>query len=42
MPIEVTIMPGAERLTLTGKLGEVMQESAKAALSYIRSNYENI
>jgi ATP-dependent Lon protease len=42
MPIEVTIMPGAERLTLTGKLGEVMQESAKAALSYIRSNYEKL
>lgn len=39
LPVEVTIMPGAERLTLTGKLGEVMKESAMAALSYIRSNH---
>lgn len=36
--IETTVMQGKEKLTLTGKLGEVMQESAKAALSYIRSN----
>jgi ATP-dependent Lon protease len=40
LPVEVTIMPGHERLTLTGKLGEVMKESAQAALSYIRSNYK--
>jgi len=40
LPVEVTIMPGAEKLTLTGKLGDVMKESAMAALSYIRSNYE--
>lgn len=40
LPIEVTIMPGLERLTLTGKLGEVMKESARAALSYVRSNTE--
>lgn len=39
MPIEVVIMPGQERLTLTGQLGDVMKESAKAALSFIRSNY---
>ncbi|MEY3386304.1 MAG: Lon protease 1, partial [Bacteroidota bacterium] len=39
LPVEVTIMPGAERLTLTGKLGEVMKESAMAALSYLRSNH---
>jgi ATP-dependent Lon protease len=39
MPIEVTIMPGTEKLTLTGKLGDVMKESAMAALSFIRSNY---
>jgi ATP-dependent Lon protease len=31
-------MRGAERLTLTGQLGDVMKESAQAALSYIRSN----
>jgi len=34
---EATIMPGKGSLSLTGKLGEVMQESAQAALSYIRS-----
>jgi len=34
---EVTILPGKGKVTLTGKLGEVMQESAKAALSYVRS-----
>jgi len=39
LPVEVTIMPGAEKLTLTGKLGDVMKESAIAALSYLRSNY---
>lgn len=39
LPVEVTIMPGAERLTLTGKLGDVMKESAVAALSYLRSNH---
>lgn len=35
--IEVTIMKGRGNLTLTGQLGDVMQESAKAAMSYIRS-----
>ncbi len=34
---EATIMPGKGSLVLTGKLGEVMQESAQAALSYVRS-----
>ncbi|MCP4682429.1 MAG: endopeptidase La [Desulfobacterales bacterium] len=34
---ETTIMPGKGNLSLTGKLGDVMQESAKAALSYVRS-----
>jgi len=34
---EVVLMPGKGKLTLTGKLGEVMQESAQAAMSYIRS-----
>jgi len=36
--VDVTIMRGVERLTLTGQLGDVMKESAQAALSYIRSN----
>ena len=36
--VEATIMPGNEKLILTGKLGDVMKESAQAALSYIRSN----
>jgi ATP-dependent Lon protease len=39
LPVEVTIMPGSEKLTLTGKLGDVMKESATAALSYVRANY---
>ena len=37
---EVTLMPGKGELTLTGKLGEVMQESARTALSVIRSRAE--
>jgi len=37
LPVEVSLMKGAAKLTLTGKLGEVMQESASTALSYIRS-----
>ncbi len=37
LPIETTVMPGRGKLTLTGQLGEVMQESAQAAFSYIRS-----
>jgi ATP-dependent Lon protease len=36
--VDVTIMDGQERLTLTGQLGDVMKESAQAALSYLRSN----
>ncbi len=36
--IEVNTMPGTGKLELTGNLGDVMQESAKAALSYLRSN----
>lgn len=38
--IEVAIMPGKGRLTLTGQLGDVMKESCQAALSYIRSRHE--
>jgi ATP-dependent Lon protease len=37
LAIETVIMPGKGKLTVTGKLGEVMQESAHAALSYVRS-----
>lgn len=35
--VEATTMPGKGRLTLTGKLGDVMQESARAALTYART-----
>jgi ATP-dependent Lon protease len=37
---EVVILPGRGKLIITGKLGEVMQESAQAALSYVRSKAE--
>jgi ATP-dependent Lon protease len=37
LPAEVTISPGKGKVTLTGKLGEVMQESARAGLTYVRS-----
>jgi ATP-dependent Lon protease len=36
--IEVTVMPGKGALTLTGQMGDVMQESAQAAMSYTRSH----
>lgn len=42
LPAEVTVMKGRGNLVLTGKLGEVMQESAKAALSYIRSRSDRL
>ena len=35
--VEVALMPGSGKLTVTGKLGEVMQESAQASMSYVRS-----
>jgi len=38
--VEVALMPGKGNLSLTGQLGEVMQESAQAALSYTRSRSE--
>ena len=40
--VDVAIMRGTERLTLTGQLGDVMKESAQAALSYIRSNAKKL
>ncbi len=41
MQIEVILMPGKGGLMLTGQLGEVMQESAQAALSYARAHAED-
>ncbi len=40
LAVEVAVMRGEEKLLLTGKLGKVMQESAQAALSYVRENAE--
>ena len=42
LTIEVTVMPGKGQLIVTGKLGDVMQESARAAMSYVRSRAEQI
>ncbi len=39
---EVAIVPGKGKLTITGKLGDVMQESARAAMTYIRSRSEQL
>ena len=39
---EVVVLPGRGKLMITGKLGEVMQESAQAALSYVRSKAESL
>ncbi|WP_148896247.1 endopeptidase La [Geothermobacter ehrlichii] len=40
--VEVSVMPGKGNLTLTGHLGEVMKESAQAALSYARANADRL
>lgn len=40
--VEARCLPGKGRLTLTGKLGDVMQESAQAALTYARSRFEQL
>lgn len=40
LPIEATIFDGKDELILTGSLGEVMQESAKIALDFVKSNYK--
>jgi ATP-dependent Lon protease len=42
LTIEVTTMPGKGKLFTTGKLGDVMQESAQASLSYVRSRAERL
>jgi ATP-dependent Lon protease len=42
MFIEVNLMPGKGHLTLTGQLGDVMQESAQAALTFTRSQTEKL
>lgn len=42
LEIEAGIMPGKGRLNLTGRLGEIMKESAQTGFSYIRSNYAKL
>jgi len=42
LDIEVSTMPGKGKLSLTGQLGDVMQESGQAALSYIRARARNL
>jgi ATP-dependent Lon protease len=42
LTIEVSVVPGKGKLTITGKLGEVMQESAQAAMSYVRSRADEL
>ncbi|MBE6979619.1 MAG: endopeptidase La [Ruminococcaceae bacterium] len=42
LEVEVNVMDGSGKLELTGNLGDVMKESAHAALSYIRSNAEKL
>jgi ATP-dependent Lon protease len=40
--VEASVMPGNRELTVTGQLGDVMKESAEIALSYVRSNAEQL
>ena len=42
LPVEVSVMKGKGKLTLTGQLGDVMQESAQAGFSYIRSRAKDL
>jgi len=42
LSIEVTTLPGQGKLIITGQLGDVMQESAQAALSYVRSRWQKL
>ena len=42
LPVDCTIMAGNEKLILTGQMGDVMKESALAALSYLRSNSKKL
>ena len=42
LTVEATVMPGQGKLMVTGKLGEVMRESAQAALSYVRSRWAEL
>ena len=42
LPIETSVMPGKEGITLTGQLGKVMQESAQAALTYVKAHAQEL
>ena len=42
LTVEATVMPGSKQLQLTGQLGDVMKESAQAALSWVRAHGEDL